>query len=553
MSDKIILGCAELGTYSTDAPNPHINLAGATCSGYAIVQLFTGAMANGDTCTVTIRKDATNWAVYSNALFTTGTPNIIDLTAAVLEESTGTLSDTDPVEVLGIMPSVLQTTDPLQERIAALEAGSSYQGAGTYLISGGTVAWVSGYTYRVGLTNYMLNGTATSAVEQEVTLDAADESFDRFDALILDSTGTLGEVAGTASANPSLPTVDPDTYYVVTYVLVKAATTDAPIVSTEIYTEGSEWTATASGATIVVDSTNNPRTGTNCIEGTAVVGGNYVTAVAAAPFNPNQYNNVVFYIRHKAAWTKQKSIRLTWLSSTTQRGTPVIIGDGAYGLNTQVTGAYQQVVVPMSAFAIPAGLTVDRLRWEVTGGSGAVGFYLDDWLLQAGISTEPAPIMLYRGAWSTDTVYNTNIVVSRSGGTYIALEPNQGEDPLTSASWARLSSSLFLPSSYYPGVPEADAILLGVVGGPFTVTYAASFTGWRAYAKVAATAQTDCPITLDGVSVGTLRFAAGAQVGTWIVVAAVEQGDGELLEITAPATPDATLAGIYITGYGLRS
>ena len=466
MSDKIILGCAELGTYSTDAPNPHINLADATCSGYAIVQLFTGAMADGDTCTVTIRKDATNWAVYANALFTTGTPNIIDLTAATLEESAGTLANADPVEVLGIMPSVLQITDPLQERIAALEAGSSYQGAGTYLISGGTVAWVSGYTYRVGLTNYMLNGTAVSAAEQEVTLDAADESFDRFDALILNAAGTLGEVAGTASANPSLPTVDPDTYYVVTYVLVKAATTDAPIVSTAIYTEGSEWTATASAATIVVDSTNNPRTGTNCIEGTAVVGGNSVTAVAAAPFNPNQYNNVVFYIRHKAAWTKQKSIRLTWLSSTTQHGTPVIIGDGAYGLNTQVTGAYQQVVVPMSAFAIPAGMTVDRLRWEVTGGSGAVGFYLDDWLIQAGISTEPAPIMLYRGAWSADTVYNTNIVVSRSGGTYIALEPNQGQDPLTSASWALLAANLDDAASLGSGeAPDTYVLMADGEGG----------------------------------------------------------------------------------------
>jgi hypothetical protein len=157
---------------------------------------------------------------------------------------------------------------------------------------------------------------------------------------------------------------------------------------------------------------------------------------------------------------------LTWLSSTTQHGTPVIIGDGAYGLNTQVTGAYQQVVVPMSAFAIPAGITVDRLRWEVTGGSGAVGFYLDDWLIQAGISTEPAPIMLYRGAWSTDTVYNTNIVVSRSGGTYIALEPNQGQDPLTTASWALLAANLDDAASLGSGeAPDTYVLMADGDGG----------------------------------------------------------------------------------------
>lgn len=28
MADKTLFGCAEIGTYSTDAPNPHIDLSG---------------------------------------------------------------------------------------------------------------------------------------------------------------------------------------------------------------------------------------------------------------------------------------------------------------------------------------------------------------------------------------------------------------------------------------------------------------------------------------------------------------------------------------------
>lgn len=326
----------------------------------------------------------------------------------------------------------------LQQQVNELASIDAPQGSGTYLVSGATIAWVSGYTYRVGAAIYRIGGVEITSVEQEVTLAAAHETLPRIDVLVLDANGILSTVIGTAGESPAQPTVEPDEYYVVTFVSVAADSTESDVITTNIYTEGTEWTATASAASITVGSTNNPRTGTKSIEGTAVAGNTYVTAVATEALDPNQQNNLVFYVRHKVAWPSQKAIRLTWFNGTAQRGNAFVVGNGAYGLNTQVAGAYQQVVVPMSAFAIPAGLTADRLRWEVTGGGASVGFYLDDWLLQAGVSGQQAPVVLFAGAWIATRVYSVNQIVERNGSSYIALTASLNEDPAASPLWGQL-------------------------------------------------------------------------------------------------------------------
>ena len=120
MADKDIFGVAETGTYSTSAPNPHVNLAGSSPTGYSIVQLFSGAMANAETATVTIRKDASNWAVYSGATYTTGSPNIVDLSTGSLLESAGSIANADTVDVLGLAPLATRHNDT-----AGLQGGSA--------------------------------------------------------------------------------------------------------------------------------------------------------------------------------------------------------------------------------------------------------------------------------------------------------------------------------------------------------------------------------------------------------------------------------------------
>jgi len=107
MADRSYYGVADTGTYQTSAPNPHVDLAGAGPDVFAIEQTFANALSSGNTATVRVRKDRDNWAVYSNALFTDATPDIIDLTGATLVDSLGSLADEDAVEVIGLSPDVV--------------------------------------------------------------------------------------------------------------------------------------------------------------------------------------------------------------------------------------------------------------------------------------------------------------------------------------------------------------------------------------------------------------------------------------------------------------
>jgi hypothetical protein len=71
-------------------------------------------------------------------------------------------------------------------------------------------------------------------------------------------------------------------------------------------------------------------------------------------------------------------------------------------------------------------------------------------------------------------------------------------------------------------------------------------------AETAATAQTDFDILKNDISFGTIRFAISGTVATFVSVTAQTFVQGDRLEITAPGTPDVTLADIYFTIAGTR-
>lgn len=131
MADQDVAGAIEDGTYATDAPNPHVNLAGTSPSGYFIDELFVNVLSNSQTCSVTVRKDADNWASYKNVTFTTGSPNILDLSGATAITTKGTLANSDTVIAMVIMPNWLP--DPTNATDGAYLAVSS----GQYVLVGG--------------------------------------------------------------------------------------------------------------------------------------------------------------------------------------------------------------------------------------------------------------------------------------------------------------------------------------------------------------------------------------------------------------------------------
>lgn len=101
------------------------------------------------------------------------------------------------------------------------------------------------------------------------------------------------------------------------------------------------------------------------------------------------------------------------------------------------------------------------------------------------------------------------------------------------------------------GVPAASLVIVRYPT-PRAVVFPASLTSSQGAAAVAATAQTDFDILKNGVSFGTMRFAAAGTVATFISAAGATFAAGDVLTIVSPASPDATLADIGFSLAGTR-
>ena len=106
---------------------------------------------------------------------------------------------------------------------------------------------------------------------------------------------------------------------------------------------------------------------------------------------------------------------------------------------------------------------------------------------------------------------------------------------------------------YLPTAPTADQVIMRFVS-PVDLSFADDFASSRLDAETAATASTVFDVNVEGVTVGTITVAISGTTGTFVTTGgAVTVNAGEVIDITAPTTPDATLAGISITLKGLRT
>ena len=105
---------------------------------------------------------------------------------------------------------------------------------------------------------------------------------------------------------------------------------------------------------------------------------------------------------------------------------------------------------------------------------------------------------------------------------------------------------------YFPGQPEAAERLLKLeVARGFSLP--ADLTGSRGHADTAATAEAVCTILKNGAAVGSVSFAAASQEPSFALAGGLALVLGDRLELVAPATQDATLAGLALTLIGTRS
>jgi len=105
---------------------------------------------------------------------------------------------------------------------------------------------------------------------------------------------------------------------------------------------------------------------------------------------------------------------------------------------------------------------------------------------------------------------------------------------------------------YFPGQPEvAERLLKLEVARGFTLPV--DLSGSRGHADTGATAEAVCTILQNGVAVGSITFAAASQDAAFALAGGLALVPGDRLELVAPATQDATLAGLALTLIGTRS
>jgi len=292
-------------------------------------------------------------------------------------------------DLISFVPGISETR--VNELIAAANTGNT---SGTMLLSGGNVVWMSGLIFRVSAATYLIQGVQYSSAEGIITLDTADASNPRLDVIGVDTGGVIFKVTGTADANPLKPDVDPHTQLELSFALVAAlATTPTGISNLDVYLENAgtptEWAATG-GATVNVNSTNNPRTGTKCVETTLATTGHSLTLAAAAAITLPDYEYVVMFVRNKAAWVSNRSLRVEFRLNGVLVGSRVSIDNGLWGFSDSLTGSYQMVAIPLTSFAVPAASYINQLVISSQGSGTGLGVYIDDVILQAG--SEPPPV-----------------------------------------------------------------------------------------------------------------------------------------------------------------
>jgi hypothetical protein len=197
-----------------------------------------------------------------------------------------------------------------------------------------------------------------------------------------------------------------------------------------------------------------------------------------------------------------------------------------------------------------AGIQSNILSWNANATTDNVSGYT----LYAGHGTSLgfgscSPIATLSGT----TYTHTGLGVADTWTYYLvatnAVGGSAAEGPVNGTTLST-SGQIYLPSTFYPSTPPASAILL-LHPVAEAITFAANFAGSTFTATASATGSTVFTIAKalaaspnTFTTIGTATIAASSITCTFASTGGAAQSfaAGDVLKITAPGTPDATLS-----------
>jgi hypothetical protein len=229
-------------------------------------------------------------------------------------------------------------------------------------------------------------------------------------------------------------------------------------------------------------------------------------------------------ITHVAAAQNQKEVTVNDAINALDRAlTEALAVDFTAGNVTLTDAQFRSAIAFVAHLSAPRDLTVPQIRrlFAVSNAAGAETLSVKRGTTTIAVAAGAA-ILLYADG---------------SANGLVALSAPAAGIP---------EAKTYLLSGAVAAKPAASARVFHHLAG-VAFTLPASLTGSAALAKTAATTQADFDIKLAGLSVGTIRWAAAGTVASFIFAVPVAVAAGDEIEITAPATADATLADITWT------
>jgi hypothetical protein len=278
---------------------------------------------------------------------------------------------------------------------------------------------VGGLTVEVIWPSYYIGGVLYPAGQDQITLDAADPTFNRFDSIIVDDNG-LNKITGVPSSNPEQPILDFNTQLLVTFIFVEAAQTDLTVSDVNIYDENTgPFVVSSNNGTVNPDSTTGPFTGTKVLDVGAFNNTHYIDFTDSVNlYKRTDYDQLRLFIWLKNEFTNTTFLRFTFFNDATQVSTTVDVSNGQYNFNRQTINTWQTIVIPTAVFAFSSN---DFNRVRITfNGSNTLGFRLDYFLIQAGVPSL-SPLQNTLGTIVTDSGFAT---VDQPGDTFSMVGAN---------------------------------------------------------------------------------------------------------------------------------
>lgn len=242
-------------------------------------------------------------------------------------------------------------------------------------------------------------------------------------------------------------------------------------------------------------------------------------------------------------------------------GTPTAIANGTVALTASATNYIEADPIDGSVSANTVGFTGGSLPlYEVVAGASTVTSYTDWRVFGSGSSGAVSSVNTQTG----EVVLDAGDVGADAAGTALDVmvdhlaDANPHPEYLTQAEADALYAPVagtnpFDVHAFYPGVPGASAKITRV---PFAraVTFPANFAGSYFTASVNATSTTVFDVQKNGSTIGSISIAAGGTVATFTTTGGTSKSfaAGDVMQILAPASPDATLADAGFALAGTR-